>query len=946
MQAVIIINATQSNIMKKFLSFIAVAFFATVGAMAQQSPLLPVDPNVRMGVLDNGLTYYIRHNEQPKERCDFHIAQAVGAILEEDHQNGLAHFLEHMAFNGTEHFPGKKIIEYFESVGVSFGRNINAYTSLDETVYRLSDVPTYREGILDSALLVMYDWSCAISLLGEEIDNERGVIREEWRTGNTAPRRMFKYGMQQKYPGSQYAKRDVIGDTAVINNFSYQALRDYYHLWYGPDLQAIVIVGDIDVDVMEAKLVKLFNTAPERKTRGVRPRYPIADNKEPIVALYTDGEAQNSRIEAIFKHPALPREVSLSQDGYLCLLINQLIERMISFRLEDITHSAGANFVQGYGYYGKLIGVTDAFQFLVVAKDGKEKEALKDMLTQVEKINRYGFTSSEFERAKTALMADYESYYNERNTRSNTSYAEEYYRHYLDATPIPGIEMEYQIVKSVLPQLPVAMVNEFAKNYISEEDVILSYLGKDLPSVPSKEEMIAIYNGVKTSEIEAPVEESFDRPLVEKTPKAGKIKKEKYNEDLGTTEWTLSNGIRVIIKPTKFKNDEIRMSMTSEGGLSKVAVEDIPSAALAPAVVSYNGVGDFSMLDLNKILTGKVVGLDFSIDDYEESAKGSSSVKDFETLLQLTNLYFTSPRKDDEAYKTLMSMLENALSARDKNPNAAFQDSIKMVSTAHHERTLIENLDFVRAVDQDRAIAIFKERFANPADFIVTFVGNIDPKDKATRDMICTWLGSLKTAKNREKFTDNDIRYPKGKIDNYFEREMQINTASNRIMYTGNMNNTLSNRLNMNVIGDILSTRYLESIREKEGGSYGVGVVGYIDPKPINQAVLLMQFDTDPEKQEKLMQIIHKEVMEIVNNGPRADDLQKVKESMLKDYAENLEKNDYWMIVIDRYYRMNLNYIKNYSDAVNAVTAETVQATLKELVEQGNVIEVVMSPKK
>lgn len=932
--------------MKKLFLFAAGLIVAAAGLLAQTPQPIPVDPNVRIGVLDNGLTYYIRHNEQPKERCEFHIAQAVGAILEEDHQNGLAHFLEHMAFNGTEHFPGKMIINYFESIGVNFGGNINAYTSFDETVYRLSNVPTYRESILDSALLVMYDWSCAISLLGEEIDSERGVIREEWRTGNSANRRMFKNGLMQKYPGSQYAKRDVIGDTAVINNFSYQALRDYYHLWYGPDLQAIVVVGDIDVDVMEQKLVKLFNTAPERKTRGVRTRYPIADNKEPIVAFYTDKEAQYTLLEAEFKHPALPREIRLSDQGYMISLVNNLISTMISYRMQELVLDPNVSFVQGHGSYENLVGVTDGFSFLVVPKDGKEKEAFADMLTQIEKINRYGFTTSELERAKTAMLSSYEKYYNERNTRDNISFAREYYRHYLDGEPIPGIEWEYEYVKAMLPQLPVALVNELAKAYITEENVVLAYLGKDVPTAPGKEEMLAIYNEVKASEIEAPVEVSFDRPLVEKTPKAGKIKKEKINDELGTTEWTLSNGMRVIIKPTDFKGDEIRMNMVSEGGLSKVAVEDLPSAMLAGTIVSSNGVGEFNSIDLQKILTGKHVNLSFDIDEYSEYMKGNSNVKDFEIMLQLAYLYFTVPRKDDDTYTSIMSMIETSLASRETNPKVSFQDSISMTATCHNERTMILNLDLLKRVDQDRAIAIYKERFANPADFLVTFVGNIDPKDKDTRNIICTWLGSLKTSKVRETFTDNGIRYPKGNVKNYFEREMQTNTASNRIMYTGVMDYNLTNRLNMRAIGDILSIRYLESIREKEGGSYGVGVAGYVTDEPIEQAVLLMQFDTDPEKQEKLMDIIHKEVMDIINDGPRADDLQKVKESMLKDYAEDIEDNSFWMTILDRYYNDNINYVRDYRDAVNAITAESVQATLKVLADQGNVMEVVMSPEK
>lgn len=933
--------------MKKLFLLAAAVVFAAMGSMAQTPQPLPVDPNVRIGVLDNGLTYYIRHNEQPKERCEFHIAQGVGAILEEDHQDGLAHFLEHMAFNGTEHFPGKLIINYFESVGVNFGGNINAYTSLDETVYRLSNVPTYREGILDSALMVMHDWSCAISLLGEEIDNERGVIREEWRTGNNASRRLYFNGMKLKYPGSKYAIRDVIGDTAVINNFSYQALRDYYHLWYGPDLQSIVVVGDIDVDKMEQKLVKLFNTVPERKNRGVRPRFGVDDNKEPVVARYTDKEAQYTMLEFECKHPALPREVRLSDQGYLMDLFHSLIKTMINYRIQEEVTNPEANIIQALGAYDNLVGSTDAFQMIFIPKDGREKAAFADMITMAEKIKRYGFTAAEFERAKTEMLSSYERSYNERNTRENISFAREYYRNYLDGEPIPGIEWEYQFVQGLLPQLPVAMVNELAKAYITDENIILAYLGKDVPTAPSKDEMLAIYEQVRASEIEAPVEEVFDRPLVENAPKkAGKIKKEKFNAALGTTEWTLSNGINVIIKPTAFKNDEIVMNILSKGGWTKVATEDLPSAVLAGNIVDYNGLADFSTIDLQKILTGKKVSVSPLIDQYSEYMKGSSSVKDFETMLQLSYLYFTAPRKDDKAFSSMMQILETSLAAREQDPSVAFNDSIEMTVSDHHERTVIVNTELLKRVNQDRAIAIYKERFANPADFTVIFVGNIDPKDPAVRKQICTWLGSLKTKKTRENFTDHGIRYPKGIVNNYFEREMQTNTASNRIMYTGDMEYNLANRLNMNVIGKILSTRYLESIREREGGSYGVGVAGWVENKPVDKAVLLMQFDTDPEKQQKLMGIIHQEIRDIVNNGPLAEDLQKVKESMLKDHAEDMEDNSFWMNAINRYYNDNIDYVNGYVEAVNAITAETVTATLKALVEQGNVIEVVMSPEK
>ena len=932
--------------MKKVLSLFAALMFAAVGLMAQQPQPLPIDTNVRIDVLDNGLTYYIRHNEQPKERCEFHIAQAVGAILEEDHQNGLAHFLEHMAFNGTTHFPDKLLINYFESVGVGFGSNINAYTSLDETVYRLSNVPT-RQEILDSALLVLHDWSCAISLQEKEIDNERGVIREEWRQGNTAQRRMWREGNKVKYAGSQYAKRDVIGDTAVINNFTYQALRDYYELWYGPDLQCIVVVGDIDVDQMEKKIIDLFSPIPARSNRGERPRYALPQNEETIVAIYTDKEAQFTQLAIEFKHNAMPRELRATDQGYLLYTINALIKQMISYRIEEITMDPNANFIQAMGGYNNQMGETDAFEFIVIPKDGKEKAAMADMFTQVEKIKRYGFTVSELERARTEYLAMIERYYNERTSTKNISYAQEYYRHYLDGSPIPGIEFEYEYAKAVLPQLPVQIINQLVQQYITDNNIIISYIGKennDIVSVPTQEEVLNIFNTVKTSEIEAPVEEKFDRPLVENAPQAGTIVKEKFNKKIGTTEWTLSNGIKVVIKPTEFKKDQISMNMESEGGLSKVTLEDLPSAAMADGIISYNGIGEFSALDLQKVLTGKNVSISPSISQYGESISGSSTVKDFETMMQLAYLYFTAPRQDDQAYQTLLSMLETQLAARDKNPKTAFQDSISQTTTSHHPRTLIVNTDLIKRVNQLRAIEIYKERFANPADFFVTFIGNINPNDEATRQIICTWLGGLKTDKSREKYTDNGIRYPKGKVNNYFAKEMETKTASNRIVYSGKMKATLANRLNMGIIGDILGTRYLESIREKEGGSYGVGCAGYVTNEPIEQAILLMQFDTDPEKQQKLRSIIHKEVMEIIENGPRADDLQKAKENRLNTLAEDMEDNGWWSTILDRYYQDGVDYVKDYKKTLEKVNAKSIQKTLRALVKQGNVIEVVMLP--
>ena len=916
-------------------------------AVAQQPQPLPIDSAVRVGKLETGLTYYIRHNEYPKQRAEFHIAQAVGAILEEDHQNGLAHFLEHMAFNGTEHFAGKGIIEYFESIGVNFGGNINAYTSLDETVYRLSEVPTVREGIIDSALLVMHDWACGLLLLEDEIDNERGVIREEWRTGAQANRRMWKAINPLKYPGSQYAKRDVIGDTAVINNFAYDALRDYYKKWYGPDNQAIIVVGDIDVDQIEQKIKALWADVPARENRGERPLYSVNDNEQPIVAIVRDKEAQYTRIELEFKKDQLPKELRGTNVDYLQTIAIELVCDMFNNRLSELSMKPEASFVGAGSYYGELVKEKDAFVAIYLAKQGQEVAAYKDLLTQLEKMRRYGFTYAELDRVKKETLAAYEKSYNERNTVRNIAHAQEYIRHYLDGAPIPGIKWEYEMIQQILPALSLDMLNQIAGQLVTDHNLIISFQAPEDENVvlPTEAEAVEMLAAVKNEEIEAPVEEAIRENLVETAPKAGKIKKTTYNETLGVTEWTLSNGVRVIVKPTTFKQDEILFQGVSKGGASLVATEDLPSSMLASTIVDFSGLADMSLTDLQKALTGKNVSHSVSINNNTEVVSGSSTVKDLETLLQINYLSFTAPRRDEEAYQTLMSVLNSQLANRDKNPKAAFSDSIQMMANDHSSRVVLQDLAWLEKVNLDKALEVYKARFANPADFVFTFVGNVDPADKVFQKMVCTWLGGLKTSKKKESVRDNGVRAPEGINKNYFTRPMEIKTASNRIQYTSyDMPYTLANDLNMEMIGRILSTRYLESIREREGGSYGVGCWGTMEIVPVPCARLIMQFDTDPEKQERLMSIIHEEVKTIVENGPLAKDLQKEKESMLKDFQEDLEKNGYWRQVLDIYYRFGINYITDYKAAVEAITAETVQETLKQLVASGNVFEVVMLP--
>ena len=934
--------------MKKFFLSIVLLAAGIMGAQAQMEQKVPVDENVRIGHLDNGLTYYIRHNELPKQRAEFHIAQAVGAILEEDDQNGLAHFLEHMCFNGTEHFPGKGIINYFESIGVSFGYNINAYTSLDQTVYRLSEVPTYREGIIDSALLVMHDWSCAVSLLAEEIDNERGVIREEWRTGADASRRMWKESQRLMFPGSQYAKRDVIGDTAVINNFSYEALRSYYKKWYGPDLQAIIVVGDINVDEIEQKIKNLWGNVPARANRGERPYYSVEDNKEPIVAIVKDAEAQQGRIRIVYKHEQIPAQLKGTMMEYVNDLALSLITQMMDNRMAEDAMKSDACFLGGGVYYGELVKLKDAFNGIVIPKEGQEREAWHYLLTQMEKMRRYGFTNDELERAKTETLAQYEKAYNERSATRNDSYVDEYIGHFLHQGMIPGIEWEYAFVQQIMPAISLEQINQIALQLVTNENIVVNFQVADKPEVqlPTEEQIINGIRGMEHLDIERPVEKAVITELVKKGPKAGKVVKEKYNEALGTTEWTLKNGVRVIFKPTEFKKDEILMEAYAPGGFSLVETADLPSAHLATDAVQMSGIGDFSYTDLQRALTGKVVSAYPSINAYSHSMEGSSCIKDFETLLQLNYLHFTAVRKDEDAFKTLLSFLDQQLTNKEKNPKAIWRDSITMMASNYSDRTVLINRENMEKLNYDRSLQIFQQLFSNPRNFTFTFTGNIDPNDKQTRALIEKWIGGMKTKKDTDTWKDRGVRAPLGENKNYFTRDMQTKTASNRIQYTSyDFPYTMENVIVADLVGRILSTRYLESIREREGGSYGVGCAAWMNSKPVPTTILVMQFDTDPEKQDKLMQIIHQEVQEIIANGPLASDLQKEKESMLKDFKEDLEKNGWWYnTALPNYYRLGINMIEDYEKTVQAVDGEKIQQFLKKLAASGNVFEVVMLP--
>jgi zinc protease len=923
-----------------------IGFFQSAAAQQSYQPI-PMDPDLKYGILDNGLIFYIRHNDVVKERADFYIVQNVGAILEEDNQDGLAHFLEHMAFSGTKNFPGKQIINYLETVGVKFGSNINAYTSLDETVYNLTSVPTYRAGIVDTALMILRDWSGLILLNGENIDSERGIIREEWRTRATADRRLWNASLPLIYPNSQYAKRNIMGDTAIVNNFEYQTLRDFYQKWYRPDLQAIIVVGDINVDSVQNKVRTLFSAIPKRENPAPRPIFPLEDNEEPIVAILTDPEATTTRIRIDYRHRPMSDRMKASLPGYVISVANSLIENMFNNRLNEIAQRPDAPFAAAYGSYLELVKSKDAFTLLAIPNEGKETESLRAILTEGERMRRFGFTQGELARAKADLLSAIEKAYNERDKTKNNSYVQEYIRNFLDFEPIPGIEWEHATIQEILPVMTLEEINRIAEKYVSDtnQTVLITGPAKESVRLPAKETVLSLISEVKNAGLEPYVDTTPTRPLVEKTPEKGKIKSKKENKAQNVTEWTLSNGMRVILKPTGFKKDEILLYAYSEGGLSTVDnPEDLPSATISTSVVAKNGLGSFNQIELNKVMAGKIANLSPSIGSYEESLSGNSSVKDFETLMQLVYLYFTGVRQDDDAFNSLINQYRTLLVNASANPNTAFRDSIQVTVSGRNPRTKPFDLSQLEKVNQQKALEIFKSRFDNPANFTLFLIGNIDIKEMES--LILTYLGGIPHKKSAGKWIDRDIRIPHGKIKNYFDKELKVEKSSNFIQYSGSMEFTLENRLAMNVIRDILNIRYIESLRSEESGTYGVRVQGSVAKIPVNEASLQMMFDTDPNIQERMLRLIHREIETILASGPQEQDLLKVKESLRSNFNENQTENSWWLNAIISYYKNGDDLTRDYLRTVESIDREMVRKKLEQLVGQGNVIEVVMSPDK
>ncbi|MDR1950914.1 MAG: insulinase family protein, partial [Bacteroidales bacterium] len=708
--------------MKKFLLSLLVILL-TIPAMAQMGPL-PIDPKVRKGTLPNGLTYYIRHNTEPRGQAEFFISQRVGAIQELDNQRGLAHFLEHMAFNGTKHFPDKKLFEFLEGIGVKFGQNLNAYTSIEETVYNISAVPTSRQGIIDSVLLILWDWADGLALTDKDIEEERGVIREEWRTGQGAVMRIYEKLLPEMFPNNLYGQRLPIGTIDVINNFKPQELRDYYEKWYRPDHQAIIVVGDLDVDYVEKKIKEYFSRIETPTTPSEIVVVPVEPNEEPLVSIGTDPEMPTTQIVVSFKFDPLSKEDKLSAQGLIMNYFTSLITSMLNTRLTEITQKANAPFLYSASTVGGyMMGISksmNAFSVFSVSKEGGMAEAFRAAMVEVARVDQHGFTIGELERAKASYLSNLERRFNEREKQRSVLYAREYSRNFLDNEPIPGIETEFQMISQISSMFPIdqmlMQLNMLIQQLISGENVAIFGMGpeKEGSVYPTREELLNIFTTAMATPQTAYVDEALDEPLITKLPKAGKVTKTANLAQFDAKEFTLSNGMKVIIKPTDFKDDEIRFVGTSLGGNSLFNDKDVVTFRVLNDIATIGGVGNFSQVNLSKALAGKQARVSSSVDITTETIRGSGSPKDLETIMQLIYLYATAPRFDQEAFDSWLGRQKATLENLALNPMLAFNDTLITRWYGNQPRArewVFQPIEELNKIDYKKAIELYNDRF-------------------------------------------------------------------------------------------------------------------------------------------------------------------------------------------------------------------------------------------
>lgn len=909
---------------------------------------IPADTALRTGKLDNGMTYYVRSNAKPENQADFYIFHNVGAIQEEDSQQGLAHFLEHMAFNGTKNFPGKNLMNYLETIGVKFGANLNAYTSMEETCYNISSVPLLREGIIDSCLLILHDWSYYISLEDEEIDNERGVIIEELRTRNTAGWRLNEKVAPTMYNHSKYADRNIIGSIEGLKSFPYQEIKDFYHRWYRTDQQAIVVVGDFDADMMVEKIKKVMADIPAVENPVPKEVIKIEGNTEPLVCVATDPEQTSTMIRYMIKNEPIPFEMNNSIQAYVLDIARDMICDMLYNRLDDIAQQPNSPIVASASMYGGLTTTSDVFLGVAIAHEGEAARAFETLCTEIEKAYRFGFTQSELERVQADWMRSSETAYNKRADRRNEQFVNEYISAYRENIAVPSAEDEWEIRQQIIPNLTIEQLNQIAKELVfkHEDNVVIIYAPeKEGANTPSNEDILAIIEKVRSEELEPYAEDVVKEPLIpEGTVLKGSPVAKTSTDKLGATVWTLKNGIKVVALPTDYMTDEIRVSATALGGNSLVDEADDMTASVLTGVVEQSGIGKFSLSELKKQLSGKLANFSLGTGAYTANGRGNCSTKDLETEMQLIYLYFTSPRWNIDDFNVYMGNQRSMLQNIESNPMFKFQQEIYKSLYNNHPRRGVMSLKDLDKIDFEKMPELYNKMFGNAADFTFFFVG--DFQLDTLKPLVEKYIGSLPTSKKTHTWVDDNARLYKGDVENVFEAEMSMPKTSIFLAYTGPSNfKSLEDHLAADFLSQIMRQRYTISIREEQGGTYGVSTYMSVDTDPKEDTYMLqISFDTNKEMSEKLIGITKDELRKMAESGPTEEEMGKVKEYMIKQHKDNLKKNASWLSDLIYLHIYDFDAATDYERVLNEMSAEKVQKLMAKVLDDSNELTVIMNP--
>ena len=908
---------------------------------------LPLDPAVRHGQLENGLTYYIRHNERPAGQADFYIVQKVGSILEEDHQRGLAHFLEHMAFHDTKNFPDDTILGYLESNGVKFGTNLNASTSVDQTIYNITNVPTARQSLVDSCLLILHDWSGCITLRNDDIDDERRVIREEWRTRTNADMRMFEAVLPQVYPkGCRYAERMPIGLMSVVENFPYQALRDYYHQWYRPDLQAIVIVGDVDARRMEQTIRQMWQDIPRRENADERKWFAVPGNEKPLVGISSDPEAQSNSIQLVFNRDQASLDERRSALSWYDAFKRTMIGSMLNFRFDEIINGKASPFINATTLDGDFLLSQTRQSFGVGAGvvTGGWQRGISRLVAEMKRVCDYGFTDSEYERAKSKLLSGIEDAYANRDGRRNGDFVGQLVAHFLSGTPATDIDTYTQYFQQLCDTVSLETVNARARQLFSRHDEVIMLMGQQTEAfpMPTREEALAMYESAWEQEVTAYVDSTANQPLIEPStlPEAGRVVKETRNEKLGTVSWELSNGAKVVIRHTDFRKNTISLNAWSPGGNSLYDVKDMPNYGSINAVAGLGGLGSHSALELTKLLAGKNAKLQFSVNTSDEGLYGSCSPRYLETMLQLVWLAFQGGRKDFDAFQHWKAQVRPSMYSRDQSAMTMMQDTINHLLFDGNPRFATFKTPMLNRVNYRRVLDMFRERFSNASDFTFTFVGNIDPVE--ARPLIEQYLGALPATGKHEKARKVMPYIKKGNHVCHFERPMQTPKTEVQLTWAGKMKYSLPNRMRLNILRQVLEMVYTETLREGEGGTYGARVSYGIAREPEDQYTLDVAFTTNAEQAETLISKAKEGLRELAEGGITQQQLDKVVKYMSKRHDGLLKENAYWMEVVTDNNRYGTDDYTPYYDYLNAITPADIQRCAQQVVKSPATIEVVM----